>query len=203
LSKLRDVCNHPILARADGDVADADVAHSGKLAYLQELLEEIAGAEHRALLFSQSTRVLDIIENHLGRWGVRSLRIDGDTAPDKRLRIADEFNANPKITCFLLSTRAANTGLNLTGADTVIFYDNDWNPANDEQAIARAHRNGQSRNVTVYRLISKGTIEEKILARQRLKQTIADVVIDADAQEFKDLRREELLALFRLDADAD
>jgi SNF2 family DNA or RNA helicase len=101
----------------------------------------------------------------------------------------------------LISTKAGGTGLNLTGADTVIFYDHDWNPANDMQAQDRAYRIGQTRPVTVYKLISKGTIEEKIIERQAIKKTLADEIVGADEQGFKDLTKEELLALFRLDED--
>lgn len=199
LTKLRNICNHPVLLKERWSPSDAAVEASGKLDQLQELMEEIVEGDHRALLFSQSTRVLDIIEHYFSEWGVRSLRIDGSTAATARARLADEFNANDEISCFLLSTKAAGVGLNLVGADTVIFYDHDWNPANDNQAMDRAYRIGQTRNVTVYRLISKGTIEEKILQRQQIKQTLADDVIGSDAQGFKDLSKEELLDLFRLD----
>jgi len=203
LTKLRNICNHPLLLKDDWRPSDAEIEDSGKLDHLQELMEEIVEAEHRTLLFSQSTRVLDIVEHHFADWGVRSLRIDGSTAPTKRAALAEEFNGNDGIHCFLLSTKAAGTGLNLTGADTVIFYDHDWNPANDNQAMDRAYRIGQTRNVTIYRLISKGTIEEKILERQKQKQTLADVVIGSDELGFKDLSKEELLDLFRLDEDSE
>ncbi|HMD99300.1 MAG TPA: C-terminal helicase domain-containing protein, partial [Terriglobia bacterium] len=101
----------------------------------------------------------------------------------------------------LLSTRAGGLGLNLTGADTVIFYDHDWNPTNDEQAQDRAYRIGQTRKVTVYRLITKGTIEEKILELQKRKRALAQALIGVDEQGFKNLSREELLSLFTLDTD--
>jgi SNF2 family DNA or RNA helicase len=199
LTKLRNICNHPVLLENDWGPSDAEVEESGKLDYLKELMEEVIESDHRALLFSQSTRVLDIVEHHFADWGVRSLRIDGSTPPTRRASLAKEFNDNDAVHCFLLSTKAAGTGLNLVGADTVIFYDHDWNPANDNQAMDRAYRIGQTRNVSVYRLISKGTIEEKILERQKLKQTLADVVIENDEHGFKDLTKEELLDLFRFE----
>jgi SNF2 family DNA or RNA helicase len=201
LTKLRNICNHPILLTDGWKPPEADCDESGKLAHLRELMEEIIEGDHRALLFSQSTRVLDILEHLFKEWRVRSLRIDGGTPATQRSQLADEFNSNSAVNCFLLSTKAAGTGLNLIGADTVIFYDHDWNPANDNQAMDRAYRIGQTRNVTVYRLIAKGTIEEKILERQRMKQTLADEVIGSDEEGFKDLDKEELLDLFRLDED--
>jgi TATA-binding protein-associated factor len=141
--------------------------------------------------------MLDIIQHWCGQWGVTWLRIDGSTPATQRAGRAERFNKDLSIRCFLLSTKAAGTGLNLTGADTVIFYDHDWNPANDAQAMDRAYRIGQTRNVTVYKLVSKGTLEEKILERQAAKQKLADQVIGADEGGFKDLSREELLDLFR------
>ena len=131
-----------------------------------------------------------------------SLRIDGSTPALDRAKLTDSFNADASIDAFLLSTRAAGTGLNLVGADTVIFYDHDWNPANDAQAMDRAYRIGQTRNVTVYKLVSRGTLEEKILARQSEKLSLAEGVIGADAGGFKDLSRDELLDLFTLDSEA-
>ncbi len=167
---------------------------------LQELLEEIVEGDHRALVFSQFTRMLDLIEACLPDWNVKALRIDGQTPPAKRQTIVDLFNADASYQCMLLSTKAGGLGLNLTGADTVIFYDHDWNPTNDEQAQDRAYRIGQKRNVTVYRLITKGTIEEKILRFQERKKALAEALIEEDKQGFKNLTREELLALFTLDS---
>ena len=133
------------------------------------------------------------------QWQFSFIRLDGNTPPPLRPDLVREFNGNPAIQSFLISTKAGGTGLNLTGADTVIFYDHDWNPANDSQAQDRAYRIGQTKPVTVYRLISQGTIEEKILQRQELKQTLADEIIGAEQEGFKDLDRDELLGLFRLD----
>lgn len=125
--------------------------------------------------------------------------IDGGTPATQTARMAEEFNANTDINCFLLSTKPSGVGPNLTGADAVIFYDHDWNPANDNQAIDRAYRIGRTKNVTVYRLVSKGTSEEKIPEQQKVRQTLTDEVIGADEQGFKDLSKEELLDLFRFD----
>ena len=197
---LRSICNHPALAKEEHHGNAINYEDSGKLDCLKELMEEIVDGEHRTLLFCQSTQMLDIIQNFFRQWQFRSIRLDGNTPPPLRPDLVREFNGNPAIQCFLISTRAGGTGLNLTGADTVIFYDHDWNPANDSQAQDRAYRIGQTKPVTVYRLISQGTIEEKILHRQELKQSLADEVIGADEEGFKDLDREELLSLFRLDA---
>ena len=203
LTKLRNICNHPVLASANARDDKVSCEDSGKLEALKELIEEVVGGEHRTLLFSQTTRMLDIIESLFTKWNVRSLRLDGSTPPNQRPAIVDEFNTNSAVHCFLISTKAGGTGLNLTGADTVIFYDHDWNPANDNQAQDRAYRIGQTKPVTVYKLISKGTIEEKIIERQRIKQTLADEIIGADEDGFKDLTKEDLLSLFTLDESKD
>ena len=197
-TRLRGICNHPAIV--DDRLAEKAIRceDSGKLEALQELMEEVMEGEHRALLFCQSTKMLDIIERFFAKWNVRYLRLDGSTASTARGGMVDEFNGNAAINCFLISTKAGGTGLNLTGADTVIFYDHDWNPANDRQAQDRAYRIGQTKTVTVYRLLSEGTIEEKIIERQALKQTLADRIIGEDEEGFKDLKPDELLALFKL-----
>lgn len=199
LTKLRTICNHPMLTNKDAVPADARLEDSGKLGLLQELMEEVIDGEHRTLLFCQSTQMIDIIQLWFERWGIRYLRLDGSTPPGSRVGLVDKFNNDKEIHAFLISTTAGGTGLNLTGADTVIFYDHDWNPADDNQAQDRAHRIGQTKPVTVYRLISRGTIEEKILERQVVKQTLADQIVSADEEGFKDLTREDLISLFSLD----
>jgi len=203
LSKLRGICNHPCLVDEQTKAGIVKYDDSGKLEALKELIEEVVDGEHRALLFSQSTQMLDIIEDFFRKWEVNTLRLDGNTAPNKRQLLVDQFNGDKSLHCFLISTKAGGTGLNLTGADTVIFYDHDWNPANDMQAQDRAYRIGQTKPVTVYRLISQGTIEEKILERQSLKRTLADEIIGADGAGFKDITRDELFALFKLDESDD
>jgi SNF2 family DNA or RNA helicase len=195
ISKLRSICNHPAL---ESNAPSWTVAESAKLEALQELMAEVVEGGHRALIFSQSTKMLDIIESLLPDWSLRYLRIDGSTPQNQRQVNVDTFNGNAGYQCMLLSTRAGGLGVNLTGADTVIFYDHDWNPSNDEQAQDRAYRIGQARTVTVYRLITKGTIEQKILTYQERKKALAQAVIGVDEQGFKNLSREELLNLFKL-----
>jgi len=140
--------------------------------------------------------MLDILEHFLRERRDTFLRLDGATPAVARQGLVDRFNGDPSLLAFLISTRAGGSGLNLTGADTVVFYDHDWNPANDRQAQDRAHRIGQKRVVNVYRLVTQGTLEEKILARQVLKQDLADSVVQPDQAGFKDLTRNDLLELF-------
>jgi TATA-binding protein-associated factor len=127
---------------------------------------ESAVSQHRALIFCQQKAMLDIIENDLLRPllpSVSYMRLDGAVDSSKRHGIVQKFNADPSIDLLLLTTHVGGLGLNLTGADTVIFVEHDWNPMKDLQAMDRAHRLGQKKVVNVYRLISKGTLEEKIM----------------------------------------
>ena len=198
LTKLRTICNHPALAEKPNFGDRFKYSDSGKMKRLIELMEEVIEGEHRTLLFGQSTRMLDIIERCFTKKNIRMSRIDGATPANRRARLVEEFNGDDKISCFLISTKAGGTGLNLTGADTVVFYDHDWNPANDNQAEDRAHRIGQTRPVTVYKLISQGTIEEMILERQLGKTITAQGILGNDAEGRKVLTREDLLTLFTL-----
>ena len=127
--------------------------NSAKLAYLEELLDEVVAGEHRALLFCRSTQLHQILERFLEEWGIKYLQLTGDSPTDRCPRLVDQFNSSPNITVFLLSM-AGSSGINLTKPDTVIFYDHNWNPANDAQAMDRAYRIGQKKDVTVYRLVS-------------------------------------------------
>ncbi len=140
--------------------------------------------------------MLDIIESCFEKWRVPCLRLDGSTPPATRQNLVDRFNHDERIRCFLISTKAGGTGPNLTGADTVIFYDHDWNPANDRQAQDRAHRIAQEKPVTVYKLVSIGTIEEEIIRRQEMKQELADEIVGADKGGFKEITKEQLISLF-------
>lgn len=149
----------------------------GKLQALDKLLRRLQSGGHRALIFTQMTKVLDILEQFLNIHGHKYLRLDGATKVEQRQILTDRFNHDPRILCFILSTRSGGLGINLTGADTVIFYDQDWNPAMDKQCQDRCHRIGQTRDVHIYRLVSEHTIEANILRKASQKQMLDDVVI--------------------------
>lgn len=149
----------------------------GKLQTLDKLLRKLQSGGHRALIFTQMTKVLDILEQFLNIHGHKYLRLDGSTKVEQRQILTDRFNHDPRILCFILSTRSGGLGINLTGADTVIFYDQDWNPAMDKQCQDRCHRIGQTRDVHIYRLVSEHTIEANILRKASQKQMLDDVVI--------------------------
>lgn len=153
------------------------IADCGKMMVLDPLLRTLKEEGHKCLIYSQFTRVLDILEDYCGKTSYKFVRLDGQSALADRRDIVAEWQANEELFIFLLSTRAGGVGLNLTAADTVIFFDSDWNPTQDLQAMDRAHRLGQERPVTVYRLISRGTIEERMLIRAQQKNKINDLVI--------------------------
>lgn len=150
---------------------------SGKFHELAPLLRRLKTDAHRCLIFTQMSKMLDILEAFLCWHGHSYLRLDGGTAPGERQRLMDRFNSDASIFCFVLSTRSGGLGINLTGADTVIFYDSDWNPAMDAQAMDRAHRIGQTRDVHIYRLVCIATVEENILLKARQKQKLELVAI--------------------------
>ncbi|CAG8980418.1 hypothetical protein HYALB_00003983 [Hymenoscyphus albidus] len=153
------------------------VTDSGKLAKLDELLFELKEGGHRVLLYFQMTRMIDLMEEYLTYRNYKFLRLDGSTKLEDRRDTVHDFQTRPEIFIFLLSTRAGGLGINLTSADTVIFYDSDWNPTIDSQAMDRAHRLGQTRQVTVYRMITRGTIEERIRKRALQKEEVQKVVM--------------------------
>ncbi|KAJ3284892.1 hypothetical protein HK104_009723 [Borealophlyctis nickersoniae] len=154
------------------------IMNSGKMVLLDKLLARLKEDGHRVLIFSQMVRLLDILTDYLNYRGYQFQRLDGSTGSEARKRAMDHFNA-PGSTdfVFLLSTRAGGLGLNLETADTVILFDLDWNPQNDLQAIARAHRIGQKKIVNVYRFIAKGTIEEEIIERAKRKMVLEYCII--------------------------
>ena len=149
----------------------------GKLQKLDILLRQLQAGGHRALIFTQMTRVLDILEQFMNIHGHRYLRLDGATKLENRQVLTERFNNDDRILAFILSSRSGGIGINLTGADTVIFYDLDWNPAMDKQCQDRAHRIGQTRDVHIYRMVSEHTIEANILRKANQKRMLDDVVI--------------------------
>lgn len=149
----------------------------GKLQKLAQLLQKLTSEGHRALIFTQMTKVLDILEQFLNIHGYRYMRLDGATKIEERQVLTETFNRDPKVPVFILSTRSGGLGINLTGADTVIFYDSDWNPAMDKQCQDRCHRIGQSREVHIYRFVSEYTIESNILKKANQKRHLDNVVI--------------------------
>lgn len=149
----------------------------GKLQRLATLLRDLQAGGHRALIFTQMTKVLDILEQFLNIHGHRYLRLDGATKVEQRQILTDRFNNDPRILCFILSSRSGGLGINLTGADTVIFYDLDWNPAMDKQCQDRSHRIGQTRDVHIYKFVSEYTIEANILRKSNQKRLLDDVII--------------------------
>ncbi|CCD54345.1 similar to SNF2 family helicase/ATPase (Ino80) [Botrytis cinerea T4] len=157
------------------------VTDSGKLAKLDALLTKLKEGGHRVLLYFQMTRMIDLMEEYLTYRNYKYLRLDGSTKLEDRRDTVHDFQTRPEIFIFLLSTRAGGLGINLTSADTVIFYDSDWNPTIDSQAMDRAHRLGQTRQVTVYRMITRGTIEERIRKRALQKEEVQKVVMTGGA----------------------
>ena len=184
--------------------------HSPKLSALKELLndcgigvdEDVAGLEsvdagHRVLIFAQTKAMLDLVVSAvLNPMHVSHLRIDGDVDAVERFNVVQKFNADPTIEVMLLTTSVGGLGLNLTTADTVIFMEHDWNPQKDLQAMDRAHRIGQTKCVSVYRLLVAGTIEESIMSLQRFKLDVAAAVVNADNMSMKEMDTGSLLDLF-------
>ncbi|BFZ59342.1 Putative DNA helicase ino80 [Saitoella coloradoensis] len=156
---------------------DRFIADSGKLAKMDQLLRKLHSEGHRVLVFFQMTRMIDLVEEYLAYRNWKYLRLDGSTKVEDRRDMVIDWQTKPELFVFLLSTRAGGLGINLTAADTVIFYDSDWNPTMDSQAMDRCHRLGQTKQVTVYRLITRGTIEERILKRAKQKEEVQKVVI--------------------------
>ncbi|KAG6513258.1 probable ATP-dependent DNA helicase CHR12 isoform X1 [Zingiber officinale] len=180
--QLRKCCNHPYLFVGDYNMWQKEqiVRASGKFELLDRLLPKLQRAGHRVLLFSQMTRLIDILEIYLQLYDFKYLRLDGSTKTEERGKFLKQFNApDSPYFMFLLSTRAGGLGLNLQTADTVIIFDSDWNPQMDQQAEDRAHRIGQKKEVRVFVLISVGSIEEEILERAKQKMGIDAKVIQA------------------------
>lgn len=181
--QLRKCCNHPYLFEGaePGPPYTTDehlVFNSGKMIILDKLLKRMQAQDSRVLIFSQMSRLLDILEDYCVFRGYKYCRIDGGTAHEDRIAAIDEYNKpGSEKFIFLLTTRAGGLGINLTTADIVILYDSDWNPQADLQAMDRAHRIGQTKQVVVYRFVTDNAIEEKVLERAAQKLRLDQLVI--------------------------
>jgi len=173
LMKLRRICDHPALV--DGRLPKGPDL-SGKMEHVFELIRQAQDGGHKVLLFSQFTSMLDIIRDSLDEQGIGHCTIEGKTR-DRKAEI-DKFSHDPNVWVFLLSLRAGGTGLTLTEADTVILFDPWWNPMVEQQAMDRAHRIGQSKTVNVYKLVTKGTVEEKVVALQEKKKQLFEALVE-------------------------
>ena len=171
------------------------VGGSGKLDSLKEILQDAIGGGHRILLFSQFTSMLSIIKDMLEESDIQYMYLDGSTDIKERGKLVKDFNKGVG-DVFLISLKAGGTGLNLTGADMVIHFDPWWNPAVEDQATDRAHRIGQENTVQVIKLITKGTIEEKIFKLQEKKKEMIDKVITEGETLVSKLSEEDILSLF-------
>ncbi|CAJ2506378.1 Uu.00g005080.m01.CDS01 [Anthostomella pinea] len=179
---LRKICNHPDLLdprlKSKAEYKWGVASKSGKMQVVKALLHTWKRLGHKTLLFSQGVQMLDILEAFVRRLdNVSYLRMDGGTAIKDRQNLVDQFNNTPEIDLFLLTTKVGGLGVNLTGANRVIIFDPDWNPSTDVQARERAWRLGQKKEVTIYRLMTAGTIEEKIYHRQIFKQFLSNKVL--------------------------
>ncbi|EAA21734.1 chromodomain-helicase-DNA-binding protein, CHD-1-related [Plasmodium yoelii yoelii] len=179
--ELKKVCNHPFLCCEPIDkdeYRERLVYSSGKICLLEKLLIRLKERGNRVLIFSQMVKMLNILSEYLTLRGFKHQRLDGTMTKEMRKKAMNHFNSkNSDDFVFLLSTKAGGLGINLTSADTVIIYDSDWNPQNDLQAGARAHRIGQTKTVQIYRLVTKDSIEQTILERAKVKMVLDTLVV--------------------------
>jgi len=216
--QLRKCCNHPYLLQGcEASLSpigtpiekeyDNLINACGKFVLLNKLLPDLKKKGHRVLIFSQMSRVLDILEDYL-RWKDHEFeRIDGGVTGNDRQQAIDRFQNNPDIFCFILTTRAGGVGINLMGADTVIIFDSDWNPMNDLQAVARCHRIGQNKKVKVYRFVSSTGYEREMFHRADQKRALNSVVmgkfVDKGKKEIDDLLKKGAVSIFLNEKEVD
>lgn len=202
---MRKICNHPDLLEREYSAQNPDYGNperSGKMKVVAEVLKVWKKQGHRVLLFSQTQQMLDILENFLRSSGYSYRRMDGLTPVKQRMVLIDEFNNSSEVFIFILTTKVGGLGTNLTGANRVIIYDPDWNPSTDMQARERAWRIGQQRDVTVYRLITRGTIEEKVYHRQIYKHFLTNKILK-NPQQRRFFKARDMRDLFTLKDDND
>ncbi|XP_014672335.1 PREDICTED: lymphoid-specific helicase-like [Priapulus caudatus] len=214
MMQLRKICNHPYLIEYPLDVAtgqyriDEDVVRScGKMMLLDKMLPRLRAAGHKVLIFSQMTRMLDILQDYCYLRKLCFSRLDGSMAHQLRAEQIQQFQEDSAVSVFLLSTRAGGLGINLVAADTVIIYDSDWNPQSDLQAQDRCHRIGQTKPVVIFRFVTADTIDEKIVERAAAKRKLEKIIMHkgkfkgAGNKNFKDSMAEldprDLLAILK------
>lgn len=190
LMRLRQICCHPKLFLSEY------TGESSKLNQCIEIIQDVVLGEHKILLFSSYTSMFEIIEEQLKKLKINYLKLTGQTKVGERIKLVDEFNTNKNIKVFLISLKAGGTGLNLTGADMVIHYDPWWNLSAENQATDRTYRIGQKKNVQVYKLITKNSIEEKIYELQQKKAKLIDNMLSTDATFISKLSKDDIMALF-------
>lgn len=191
LTRLKQICCHPAIVAKEA-IEEGD---SAKYDMLMELLQTLIEGKHKTVVFSQYTRMLNIMSQDLKKLGISYEYLDGSTK--NRLEIVNRFNDDPSISVFLVSLKAGGVGLNLVGADTVIHYDMWWNPAVENQATDRVHRIGQQNNVLAYKLVTLNTIEEKIMELQNRKRGLVTKVVSTDEEAISKLTWEEVLELLQ------
>jgi len=196
ITRLRQICCHPEL------FVDGYKGESAKLQQLLQVVEEKIAAGNRILIFSQFTSMLQIIARELQWNGYSHYYLDGSTPPKQRIELVDQFNQGSK-QIFLMSLKAGGTGLNVTGADTVILYDLWWNPAVEQQAADRVHRIGQQLPVHIIRLVSEGTLEDRMIQLQHRKQQLISDILDEQQLTETTLSEDDLLMLLQHQLDGD
>ena len=190
LTRLRQICCHPSL------FIENYKGESGKLNQCIEIVKDAIQSGHKILLFSGYTAMFEIIEKELNKENIAYLKLTGQTKVSERINLVDEFNNNPDKKLFLISLKAGGTGLNLIGADVVIHYDPWWNLSAENQATDRTYRIGQKRNVQVYKLITKNSIEEKIYELQKRKEILIDNMLSTNQTFISKLSKEDIMNLF-------
>ncbi|TIC01506.1 hypothetical protein E3Q18_00684 [Wallemia mellicola] len=203
---IRDVSNAPKLLALRQLLQDCGIGESGQSTDGVTDVDNGGVSQHRVLVFCQMKQMLDIVENDLFKKlmpSVSYMRMDGQTPADSRHSVVQKFNSDPSIDVLLLTTHVGGLGLNLTGADTVIFVEHDWNPQRDLQAMDRAHRLGQKKTVNVYRLITRGTLEEKIMGLQRFKLNIANSIVTQQNNSLDTMDTGQVLDLFSVSTGAE
>ena len=192
ITRLRQICCHPSLFIEDY------TGQSSKLEQCMQVIKDAIYAGHKILIFSGFTSMFDIITKRLEKEEIPYFMLTGKTKVETRIQMVDEFNTRDDVKVFLISLKAGGTGLNLTGADMVIHYDPWWNLSAENQATDRAYRIGQRNNVQVFKLISSGTIEEKIINLQERKKDLTNSVISNNTKFINTMSKEEIMELFKV-----